>query len=206
MDIRRPFRVLMLVILAVLSACAGTKIINPWKDPAFSGGLKKVFVIGVVRTRGPRGVLEDEFVHQFKARGIDAVASTAVLADEAVPARDVVAPKVREAGADSVLVVKFIKKVSAEAYSPARLYAMPYNFDAEWDATTAATEWADSGLNEISYDYTVAVMQTTLYAVGTGKPVWSATSETKYQGALMHQVHPFVNAIMKKLKQEKLIP
>jgi len=206
MDNRRSFWILMLLVLALLPACAGTKIIDPWRDPAFSGRLKKVFVIGVVRSRGPRGMLEDEFVRQLKARGIDAVGSAAVLPDEPLPARDIIAAKVREYGADSVIAAKFIKKVSAETHSPSRRYAVPHNFDAEWDQTIATTEWTDSGLSEFAYDYYVAVMQTTVYSVGTGKPVWSAISETKYQGALMHQVKPFVNAIMNGLIHEKLVP
>ena len=206
MDNRQSFRILMLLILALLPACAGTKIIDPWRDPAFSGGLKKVFVIGIVRNRGPRSMLEDEFVRQLKDRGIDAVASTSVLPDEPLPARDIIAAKVREAGADSVIAAKFIKKVSAETHSPSRLYAVPHNFDAEWDPTIATTEWTDSGLSEFAYDYYVAVMQTTIYSVGTGKPVWSAISETKYQGAIMHQVRPFVNAVMSRLIHEKLVP
>ncbi|NTW57852.1 MAG: hypothetical protein HGB21_10905 [Nitrospirae bacterium] len=206
MDKKRLFWILMLILPALLPACGGTKIIDPWRDPAFPGGLKKVFVIGVVRTRGPRSMLEDEFARQLKARGIDAVASTSVLPDEPLPARDIIAAKVRESGADAVIAAKFIKKVSAETYSPSRLYAVPHNFDAEWDPTIAATQWTDSGLSEFAYDYYVAVMQTTVYSVGTGKPVWSAISETKYQGAIMHQVRPFVNAVMNRLIHEKLVP
>jgi hypothetical protein len=202
----RSFGILVFLVFAFLPACAGTKIIDPWRDPAFRGGLKKVFVLGVLRTRGPRSLLEDEFVRQFKARGIDAMASTSVLPDETVPARDIIAAKVRETGADSVIVAKFVKKTSAETHSPARLYAVPQNFDAEWDPNIGATELADSGLNEVAYDYYVAVMHTTVYSVGTGNPIWSATSETKYQGALVKQVRPFVSAVMTRLIQEKLVP
>jgi hypothetical protein len=202
----RLFGTLALFCAVVAAACAGTKLVDPWRDPAYQGTLNKVFVLGVVKNRGPRGLLEDEFVRQLKARGIAAVASTSVLPDEAVPARDGIAAKVREAGADSVLVAKFVKKVSAEMHSPSRLYAVPHNFDAEWDPTIAATELTDSGLNEFSYDYYVAVMRTTVYSVASGTPVWSTTSETKYQGPLLGQIKPFVHAIISRLADEKLLP
>jgi hypothetical protein len=48
-------------------------------------------------------------------------------------------------------------------------------------------------------------MRTTVYSVATGTPVWMSTSETKYQGALLRQIKPFVHAIVERLTEDGLV-
>jgi len=196
---------LLIACLVMTSACAGTKFIHSWKDPTYGGRMSKVFVLGVVRVRGPRSLLEEEFVRQLKARGVEAVASTSVLADEALPARDAVAAKVRESGADTVLVAKFIRKESTDTHVPNRTYDVPVTYYEDWTALSGAADASEDSVGDVSYPYQVAVMQTTVYDAATQKPVWSAGSETRHQGALMHQIKPFVSAVMDRLYKEKLV-
>jgi hypothetical protein len=167
--------------------------------------MHKIFVLGMVRDRGPRGLLEEEFVRQFKAAGADAVASTSLLPDEGIPPREALTAKVREIKADSVLVTRFIRKGSAETHTPSRIYSTPGSVEAEWESFTDPVVAMDPVQPGATYDYTVAVMRTTVYSVATGTPVWSSTSETKYQGALLRQVKPFVRAITGRLAEDGLL-
>jgi hypothetical protein len=187
------------------TGCAGTKLVDPWRDPAYRGTMHKVFVLGLVRDRGPRGLLEEEFVRQFKEHGADAVASTSLLPDEGIPAREPLTAKVREIKADSVLVTRFIRKSSAETHTPSRIYATPGSVEAEWETFTDPVAAMDPVQPEATYDYSLAVMRTTVYSVATGTPVWSSTSETKYQGALLRQIKPFVHAIVGRLTEDGLL-
>lgn len=205
MTAKKAWAVLAVCFAVAAAGCSGTKLIDPWRDPAYRGQMQKVFVLGLVRDRGPRGLLEEEFVRQFNAAGADAVASTALLPDEGIPAREALTAKVRELKADSVLVTRFIKKGSAETHTPSRIYAAPGGFEAEWGSFTDPAAAPDRDLPEATYDYSVAVMRTTVYSVATGTAVWSSSSETKYQGALLRQIKPFVRAIIGGLSDDGLL-
>ena len=197
--------VLATCFVIAAAGCAGTKLVDPWRDPAYRGPMHKVFVLGLIRDRGPRGLLEEEFVKQLKEHGADAVASTELLSDEGIPARETLTAKVREIKADSVLVTRFIRKGSTETHTPSRIYSTQGSVEAEWETFTDAVVATDPVQPESTYDYTVAVMRTTVYSVATGTPVWSSTSETKYQGALISQIKPFVHAIVGRLTEDGLV-
>ncbi len=198
---------MMLTIVALIGplltlACTGTKLINPWRDATYQGYMDRMFVIGIVKDRGPRSLLENEFVRKLKERGIEAVASTALFPGEEVPPREEARAKARELGVDAVLVVKFIKKETGDTYTPMRDYSVPQNIIMSWDELYGVPDY---NAQDISYVYKVAVMQTTLFSVETGKPVWSSMSETKYEGGLMNQIEPFVKVIVGVLHEQKFI-
>jgi hypothetical protein len=201
----RARAVLAICFIIAATGCAGTKLVDPWRDPAYRGPMHTVFVLGMVTDRGPRGLLEEEFVRQLKEHGADAVASTSILSDEGIPPRETLTAKVREIKADSVLVTRFIRKGSAETHSPSRIYAAPGSVEAEWETFTDPVVAEDPVQPEATYDYSVAVMRTTVYSVATGTPVWSSTSETKYQGSMLRHIKPFVHAIVGRLTEDGLV-
>ncbi len=188
--------------MLITTSCASTKLINPWRDAGYQGPVKKVFVVGVVKDRGRRSLIENEFVRQFKARKMEAVASTEVLSDEGFPTRETVEPKVREQGADAVLVAKFIKRETKDTYTPRRDSGVPMNFTAD---INAMFQFPEKNEREMTYGYDFAVMQLTLYNTETNKPIWSSLTETKYQGGGIEQIKPFVSFVVMKLGEEKLI-
>lgn len=193
---------LILIVTLFLTSCASTKLINPWRDNSFEGPVKKVFVAAAVRTRGPRTLIENEFIQQLKARGTEAVGSAAFLVDDAPPTREMLEPRVRESGSDALLVLRFVKKETVETYTPARDTGVPVTFDTNaW----SSFQFPETSEQEITYDFNLIVMQLTLYEVSTGKPVWSSVSETKYQGDGLKKIKPFTEVVMKKLISEGLI-
>src|SRR4030042_3569090 len=76
--LRSPFGFLILIAMLV-TACAATQIKTVWKDPSYQARPTKIMVIGVAKNPLSRRMFEDEFVLQLKARGTDALASSAVL-------------------------------------------------------------------------------------------------------------------------------
>lgn len=197
-----PKSISVFLAISFLISCASTNWTKQWKDNRFEGEVKKIFVVAVVRNRGPRMMMENEFVSQLKEHGIEAVGSTAVLQEDSLPTKETVAPKVREAGADTVLVVKFVKKETTLSYSPERDSGVPVTFDASMDALFQFPETTTQNLPD---DFYLVTMQLTLYQVSTGKPVWSATSETKYQREGLKQIKTYTQSVLKKLVEEKLI-
>ncbi len=191
-----------LLALLLMTACTGTKLINPWRDAAYQGHADRMLVICSVKDRGPRSLLENEFEHKLKERGIDAVTSTALFPGEDIPTREEAREKIRELGVDAVLVVKLIKEETTDTYTPMRDYGVPQNIIMSWDELYGTPDY---NAQDLSYGYKVATMQTTLFSVETGKPIWSSLSETKYQDGLIKQIKPFVSVIVEVLHEQNII-
>ncbi len=195
----------MVVSLSVLVSCTGTKVVSEWKDDQYKGRPAKVFVIAASNDRGPRSLVEDEFVRQLKARGTVAVASYKEFAADAKVTKEDVLSKVRETGADAILVMRFLRKEAGDTHTPLSRYAVPQGFETSWDAYYGGAT-TDVGVRDISYDYDVITMETTLYDAATRRPLWSALSDTTYQGSAIKQIKPLTSTIVRRLADEKLIP
>jgi len=194
----------MMVIVLTLTACAGTKMVAGWKDEAYTVQAAKVFVVAVGIDPGPRTLVEDEIVRLMKARGTDVVASYPVLPAEPKPDKNAVLAKVREAGADTILVVRFLRKDIADSGTPLQRVGVPAGFDASWDTYYGGVS-TEVGIRDVSYDYDVITTETTMYQTATGKPIWSALYQTTYQSGPIKQIKPFTGALVKELAHAKII-
>jgi hypothetical protein len=196
--------VIAIISLGLLASCYGTKLVAEWKDEEHQGYPVKIFVVGLSKERGPRSLVEDEFVRQLKARGNDAVASYTVIPGREIPSKEEVLAKVQELGADEIIAVKFLKKDMGGTYTPLRRYAVPQGFETSYDNYYGGVT-SDVGVRDISYDYNVISMETTLYLAATRKPIWSAMSQTSYQQGPIKLIKPFTTTVVKKLVQEKMV-
>ena len=196
-----------IISFGLLASCAGTKLVAQWKDDAYQGHPAKIFVIGLSKEYGPRGLVEDEFVRQLRARGNDAIASYTVLPGDEKPAKEAVLAKVQELGADVIIVVKFLKKEMGGTHTPLHRYSVPQGFDTSWDSYSGYSGVStDVGVRDISYDYDVITMETTVFQTATRQPIWSALSQTTYQqSGPLKQIKPFTTAIVKNLVQERMV-
>ena len=193
----------------LMTACAGTKLVAQWKDDAYQSRPAKILVIGASEERGPRTLVEEEFVRQFKAHGTDAVASNTVFPAGPKPTKDEVLAKTKELGADAILLIRFLKKEPGDTHTPVRRYGVPAGFDTSWESYMGTPmgmgTTTDVGIRDVSYDYNVISMDLAMYQTATGKPIWSALSQTTYQEGPIKQIKPFTTAVMKELANEKLI-
>jgi hypothetical protein len=48
-------------------------------------------------------------------------------------------------------------------------------------------------------------METTLFQTATGKPIWSALSQTTYQNGAIKQIKPFTTSVVKNLVRERMV-
>jgi hypothetical protein len=195
---------------ALLAGCASTKVVGDWRDEVYTGRPSRVLVMGVTQTRGPRTLLEEEFVRQFKDRRVEAVAGTAVFPGEGLPKKEEVIAKAQELRVDAVLVARFLKKTEGETHAPVRRYAVPTGFATSWDEYVGApydmTTVTEVGVRDVSYDYSVIVMETALFDRATSKPIWSAMTNTKYQDHPLRKIKPFAEMIMQELDKAGLLP
>lgn len=172
---RNPLGYLMIVAM-LLTACATTQLNAVWKDPGYQARPARIMVIGVARNPINRRLFEDEFVSQLKARGTEAIASYSVLPDRQQDDHEAIAAKVKELGADSILITRLVSKKIVQTYVPATTYFPPPYYGS----------WPDYYGYGYNYMYTpgyitedeYAVIETNLYEAKSDKLVWAASSET----------------------------
>lgn len=172
------FRKSMVILAAfalVLAACATTQLNSVWKDPDYLTRPARIMVIGVFKSPLNRRVFEDEFVAQLEARGTEAIASYTVLPDTQQDDRNLIALKVRQMGADAILITRLVSRKTVQTYVPGSYFPPPYY-----------SSWPDYYGYGYRYMYTpgyiaeneYAVMETNLYEAGNDKLIWAASAET----------------------------
>lgn len=189
-----------LCIGLLLVSCGGrTKLNETWKDPAFKGGpVSNILVIGVTENERVRRTFEKKFIKALRATGARAFSSYAVLHVKGELQKEHVLAAVHKVGADAVLITSLVNVDETEVfYRPppigyydyyGRLYGIVSNQNAM-----------------IGVDINV-VMNTSLYDVKTEKLIWSTQADTKKARSKKELLEQLIAAVVKKLRQEKLLP
>src|SRR5262245_44514328 len=105
--------------LAALGACsAPTKLTSDWSDPNQAGHVyKKIVVVGITPRAAGRRAYEDAFVAQLQTRGIEAIPSYTFGGTGQID-KDAAIAKLKEMGADGVLVTRLVDKETVQNYYP----------------------------------------------------------------------------------------
>ena len=98
--------VLFVVCLFIITSCAKTRLNNVWRDSSYSGKIKRVLVIGVIKKPRRKRLFEYEVVQQLNIRGIDAVAGYSVLPSDEEVDKDIIVSKLKELDLDGVLIAE----------------------------------------------------------------------------------------------------
>lgn len=185
------------IIAMLLTACATTQLNTVWKDPNYQARPAKIMVIGVARNPINRRLFEDEFVSQLKARGTDAIASYTVLPDRQQDDHVAIAAKVKELGADTILITRLVSKKIVQTYVPGTAYFPPPYYGS----------WPDYYGYGYNYMYTpgyiaedeYAVIETNLYEARSDKLVWAASSETGISDSDLGVIHGYIAVMVKNM-------
>jgi len=199
-------------VLFMVTGCATTEFTSEWRDQSFRGQPQKFMVIGMAKKPVLRRVFEDEFVHQLKRAGTDAVASYAVLPDGKLPEHQVIAAKMKELRADAVLITRLVDRKVVRTYVPGRIdHPMGFWYDrypgyyGSWPSYYnygSSFMYSPGYIDEDQY----ALMETCLYAVGNGENlIWSATSETMINRSDQKMIKSFIEAMVDKLQEQGLL-
>ena len=200
------------IVLAssLLSGCASTKIIDSWRDEAYTGRPARILVLAVAKERGPRTLMEEEFERQLKAHGVEPFMGTTVFPEEDLPSKEAVITRAGELAVEAVLVVRFLKKTTGETTAPVRRYAVPSGFSTSWagytGSATSMTTYSDVGIRDVSYGFYYATLETTMFDMKTQDPLWSGYTSTKYEDHPLKKIGPFTATIIQELDKAKLLP
>ena len=197
--------ILIISFFGMISSCASTTVKNVWRDASYQGKLNNVFVIGVIKTPGVKRFFEDEFVAQLKARGTDAIASYTVLPSDTDIDQEELSAKIKELGADGVLITRLVDRKTVETYVPGTAqYVPPTSYYGGWHSHYRRSY-------DVIYErgYTVQdevlVVETNLYEASTEKLVWSAISETFREGSDNKLIRSFIKIMIEDLSKQHLL-
>jgi hypothetical protein len=190
---------LVLAFAFLAASCATTTLTLVWKDTSFSGRIDKIVVVGTFKSPTVRNVFEDEFVRQLRARGADVVASYPTVPGTDLPKKQALMAKIRESGADAVLVTRLVDKKTVERYVPGRVTAIPFYYR-RWGLYFDYIYTPGYTVEE-RYSYA----ETNVYLTSNEQLVWSARSRTLVSGDRVDDIKSFVKTMVKKMAKDKLV-
>ncbi|KPK46303.1 MAG: hypothetical protein AMK74_00660 [Nitrospira bacterium SM23_35] len=189
-------KLFIFILLPVLTACAPTTLKQVWKDDAYRGGhLQKILIVGVDRSDAVRKLLEDEFGEQLNAGGAEAIRSYRIFTEEEMLDKRIFASKVSELQADALLIAT-LKDVA--------------------DTGIYETYPAVTGQGSGSYGYYLqccqivsigrnVVIETRIFDAKKDRLIWSAVTETIFEGSAEVVIRSFVPVIIAELQSNTLL-
>lgn len=187
----------------LLGSCSSTQLVSAWKDPTYQAHPSKVMVVGVSKQPMKRRIFEDEFVAQIKARGVDAVASYTVLSDKKQDDQEAISAKVKELGADSVLVTRLVSKKTIKVYVPGTPY-FPPSYYGRWP------DYYDYGYRMMytpgyMAEEQYAVMESNLYDAAKDNLIWASTSETEISGSDENRIKEYIGIMVNNMAEHNVL-
>jgi hypothetical protein len=194
------------LLLITLGSCApATQLTSSWADPtAGSHKYQKVVVVGASPQAGLRRKYEEAFTEELKARGVDAVASY-TFGGEGQLEKEAAIAKLKEVGADGVIVTRLIDQESVQTYYPPS-YSVPSTYYGGW-----------YGYYSMGYGYMTSPgymvedkvfrIETNLYDVGSDKLTWSGLTKTTLTSgdAPENEIRPLIQTLLIDMEKHKLV-
>jgi len=190
-------------LLAV--ACSTTTINSTWKDPAFAATPKKVFVVAVLKSETNRRFLEDEFVRQLSKQGVDAVAAYQFFGDSIPKDKELIHAKLKESGADTLMITRLVDKRTEERYAPGSNYAVNTAYYRSWPGyygATYSTVYTNPGYM-VTDQYAVA--ESNLYSVESEGLIWAVNTDTWLNDPAVPLLKGYVETVMNAMRDDKII-
>lgn len=187
----------------LLTACATVRPAAVWKDPSYQTRPARVMVVGVAKNPLNRRLFEDEFALQLKARGTDAIPSYTLLSDKQQDDQAAIAEKVKESGADTVLITRMVSKKTVQFYVPGTVYYPPPYYDTwpNYYGYGYRYLYAPGYIAEDEY----AVIETNLYDAGNDRLVWAASSETGLNDTDLNLIRSYIGMMVGTMTESGLL-
>jgi hypothetical protein len=196
--------------LAALASCAGsTQLTSSWADPAETQhNFRKIVVVGVTPKATLRRQYEDSFVAELQSRGVTGVGSYTFGGEGQLNQEQAVA-KLKEIGADAVIVTRLIDKETVNTYYPPTYSSVgaPSAYYGGWYGYYNTGYSYMSSPGYVS-ENKVFRIETNLYDVQNDKLAWSGLTETTVSSydAPDTEVHPLIAALVYDMEKKKVIP
>ena len=205
-----------LFALAVLMAgCGASSVKQTWKDPGYTGGpVRKVAVLTVEERPMLRQALENRFRNQLEKGGQPAAVTHELLTlPEIKENREAAAARLREAAADSVLIVRLVDSQTRarEVRATPALFApvttgigTDYGYHGWYDYYSVA--FMDMGTVWGSLEQRV-YLESSLFDLTSGKRLWSGLTETTFKDNQdrLEEADVLVGKVLAAMRKDQLV-
>ncbi len=203
-----PSRVLAVSVLTAALALPGcstmTPLVNEWSNPGYtSPAFKKIMVGGSGEPASIRRNLEDEFVTQLGAVGVEALPSYRYFSDDRNIDEAALKQAAQKAGADAAILVRGVDVEQKTEYDEPGFYPFASvfgvfggNFGASWGVPFGGPMPRESN------EYT---SETTLYDVTKNQVVWTGTLKSSEPDDVSAAIKSYVAVVVKALDEKNLI-
>ena len=195
----KRFALFLFACLCLPVSCATTKMTDVSRDENYKGTIRKVVVVGIFKESDTRKIFEDEFADRLRARGLEAIASRKLVSDAEMPDKDLVLRRIREFGADTVVVTRVVDMETVKTQVPGQGFAMPAYYG-YYGAYYSYSYRPGYTLQE-----GFAYMETNLYNTGDEKLIWSGRSTTKLTKTRYELIQAYVKTMIDALAEAKLV-
>jgi hypothetical protein len=187
----------------LLWACASTKLVNTWRDSAYTGPpLTKILIIGVTKQSGIRRTFEDIFAARLRADRVTAIQSYTLIPEDGEVSHERLARAVEESGVDGVLITRLVRVDRQVQIYPGTYVGPPfvgfYGF--------YSSAWVGFYEPPQVYAYDVVTSETTLFEAKNDRVIWSGTSETFAPQNVRKDTQEFVSIMAQALAAQGMIP
>jgi hypothetical protein len=178
------------IVFACLGACAPTKILSAWHDPAVAvRDMRKVLIIAPNTNEGLRRTAENELASKIP----NGVPSYNFLANNELNNESAIKAKVIQNGFDGVVVFRIVS-VDKEATWVPGAYGGYYGYGA-WSAYDPGYVQTD----------TFVRVDTSIYRAQDNKLAWASTSRTEDPQSVRKLVDSTASAVSKEMREEGII-
>ena len=190
--------VAMTILAVLLVSCSSTTLTKSWKDPAYRGQIRKVYIVGVTKLDINRYDFEDVFSQKLQAQGVGAIAS---YKDSDIPVdidEQMIIERALAKGADSVLMARLVDRYTQEVTSQPVYYS---NWGGYYDNRFQSIYVAPS-----TVEFDIATIEAKLFDAKSGNVIWSGHLELLVEpAALETNVSDFVKTVSEDLQKKGLL-
>jgi hypothetical protein len=201
----------IVALMGGLSGCVGTSLDQSLKSPSYQGGaVQKVAVVAVTDQKLVREGFENRFARMMIEHSQGALVTYDLLSLPEIKAdKQAATARFRQAGADSVLVIRLANQATQarETQATANIFVpvvSGYGYNDWYDYYSISfmnmgTTWGDSK--------TQVYLETSLYDLQTGQRIWAGGTVTVLKDSMdrVAQMDPIVSKVLGALRKDGLI-
>jgi len=196
------FATIFLAAALALAGCSGNPLVSQWSNPAYSApSFKRIMVVVSSGETAIRRNLEDEFVVQLRAAGVEALPGYRHIPEGQSVDEAKLKQAAKAAGADGALLVRSLSVEQKTEYLPG---PYPYSAFGIFGPRIGATWHGFYGAPSVRH-YDVVTSEATLYDVGKNEVVWTGTARTTRPGDIDAAIKNYVEAVVKALGEKNLL-
>ena len=194
---------LMFLSMVALCGCASVSLLHSAKDPAVTARqYKKLLVVGIAEKPQMRQVFEEVFAGEVRKGGADGIASYSITGVNDKLSRDAVVEAVKKTGADGVITTRLVGS-SKKSDVRTGFVMVDRGVASFYGGSVSYAEFVHQPVEVITS--TEAFIETNLFDTGTGKMVWSGTSNAVNPEGIITITTTIADNVIKALHKDSLL-